>query len=242
MTTSDDDRRGRSEAEEHRRLRELLGAHALRALTPAEQIAVQAHLDGCVTCRAEFAEIAPLADALRLVSPDDVASTETPSSDLGARIRDRVSRERTLRERRDRRARVRMLAMVAAAVVVLGAGTATVVTELRDDRTPAVVVAGHERLALRAQQAGIGVSSAVLVPHTWGLEVRMTMTGVTAGERYRAVAVDRTGRRMPAGEFLGVSDRPVVCNMQAALLRADARAFVVLDAQGREVARADLSV
>ena len=111
-------------------------------------------------------------------------------------------------------------------------------TRNRDGPVPAAVP--RETVALRAEQPGIGVTSAVLIPHTWGLEVTFTMTGFGPGQRYRAVAVDRGGRRLPAGEFLGVSGRPVVCNMQAALLRDDARGFLVLDEQGRTVAAADL--
>jgi len=122
--------------------------------------------------------------------------------------------------------------------LIVGVGLAL---ELRQDsRGPAVVAVPMERIDLQAEQAGVDVRRAVLIPHTWGLEVQMTMTGVRAGERYRAVAVDHAGRQLPAGEFLGVADRPVVRNMQAALPRPDATAFLVLDASGRTVAEADL--
>jgi len=235
--TNDGDER---DPDRHRELREMLGAYAHGRLEPDEQVAVQAHLDGCPSCRAELAELTPLAAELRLVDPDGMRSTPTPSADLGQRIRAQVASEQALRDRRVRRdKRVRWLTAAAAAVaLVVGIGVAL---ELREgDRGPAVVAVPQERIDLRAQQPGIDVRSAVLIPHTWGLEVQMTVSGVRAGERYRAVAVDRAGRQLPAGEFLGVADRPVVCNMQAALLRPDATAFLVLDARGRTVAEADL--
>lgn len=53
--------------DEHNRLRELLGAYALGGLPDDAAAGVRAHLDGCPTCRAELAEIAPLADELRTV-------------------------------------------------------------------------------------------------------------------------------------------------------------------------------
>lgn len=238
--TGNDDRTGSGGPEQHRTLREMLGAHALGGLDLREELAVRAHLDGCPHCRAELAELAPLAAALQLVDPDGVPAAVTPPPDLGARIAGQVAQEQTLRNRRARRDRRSRVLAAAAAVAVLAAGTSTALRLQQDDGAGVVVAAGQEQLALRPEQAGVSVSSAVLVPHTWGLEVQLTMTGVTAGERYRAVAVDRDGRGLPAGEFLGVSDRPVVCNMQAALLRTDASAFLVLDEAGRTVARADL--
>ncbi|MEU4396797.1 zf-HC2 domain-containing protein [Kribbella sp. NPDC023855] len=56
-------------SEEHRRLREQLGAFALDQLTATERTAVQAHLDGCTDCRGELAAIGPLAAPLKLVDP-----------------------------------------------------------------------------------------------------------------------------------------------------------------------------
>ena len=79
----------------------------------------------------------------------------------------------------------------------------------------------------------------MLVPHTWGVELTVVMTGLTPGERYRAVALARDGARLPAGEFLGVA-RLMGCDLQAALLREDTAGFLVLDAQGRTVAEASL--
>lgn len=226
---------------QHRQVQEMLGAHALGGLGGREQTAVQSHLDGCASCRAELAELAPLAAALRLVDPEQLSGTVSPSPDLGQRISRQVVGESALRDRRARRHRGVRLLTAAAAVVVLIVGTGAALQLQQGGSAPVVLAAGQEPIPLQAQRAGISVSSAVLVPHTWGLEVTMTMSGVRTGERYRAVAVDRAGRQMPAGEFLGVADRPVVCNMQAALRRPDATAFLILDAQGQTVAQADLT-
>ena len=72
---------------DHQRLRELLGVHALGHLDPATDATVRAHLDGCAACRAELAEIAPLAGLLSGVRLDRVSSPPSPPAGLGTQIR-----------------------------------------------------------------------------------------------------------------------------------------------------------
>ena len=86
----------------HREMRELLGAYALGGLSKDAHAAVRAHVDGCPACRGELAEIAPLADALRLVDPDALSVVPVPPPDLGDRIVDRVLAERGLTQARAR--------------------------------------------------------------------------------------------------------------------------------------------
>ena len=218
---------------QHRALRELLGAHALGRLDPPERDALQAHLDGCPACRAELAELVPLSAALRLADPEHLDATPAPPAGLGSRILAQVAQERS---RRDLQRRHRLLA-AAAASVVLALGGASAVLLTGDDAPPAVAT---ERVALQARVPDLQVRSADLVPHTWGVEVTVVLTGLHPGERYHALVVDRAGRRLPAGEFLGVDDRPATCDLQAALLRQDARGFLLVDAAGTTVASADL--
>ena len=217
----------------HRALRELLGAHALGRLDPPERDALQAHLDGCPACRAELAELAPLSAALRLADPKHLDATPVPPADLGSRIQAQLARERGAR---DLRRRTRLLAAAAALVVLAVGGTSAVL--LNRDGAPAAVAA--EPVALQARIPDLQVRSADLVPHTWGVEVTVVLTGLHPGERYRALVVDRAGRRLPAGEFLGVAERPATCDLQAALLRQDARGFLLVDAAGRTAASAEL--
>ena len=80
----------------HRELRELLGAYALGALPDEARAQLRAHLDGCAACRDELGEIAPLADALRLVKPDALSTVPVPPADLGDRIVGRIAEERAL--------------------------------------------------------------------------------------------------------------------------------------------------
>ncbi|MGX5657907.1 zf-HC2 domain-containing protein, partial [Geodermatophilus nigrescens] len=70
--------------DEHRELREQLGAYALGHLTGAERDRVRAHLDGCADCRAELADIAPLAARLAAVDPRALDETPAPPPERGA--------------------------------------------------------------------------------------------------------------------------------------------------------------
>ncbi len=241
-------------SDEHRLLRELLGTFALGALPEDEASGLRAHLDGCAACRAELAEIAPLAADLRGVDPDALTSVATPPIDLGDRIRGQVAAERELVQARERRTQRRTSvrrstrrAVAAAAVVVLGAGALGAGTvlgrstapELQALPAPSSTAPSFERVALRTA-VGLQAETASLVPHTWGVEARFEGSGFAAGRVYRAAFRAQDGRMVPAGEFLGTGAKTLKCNMQSALLRDDATGFVVVDDAGVEVLTASL--
>lgn len=249
-----------SAPQEHRQLRELLGAYALGALPGPEAAGLLAHLDGCAECRAELAELAPLAEALRGVDPDALSVLAAPPADLGVRIRQRVAEEgalvraRSSREQRAEQARRRTQGRVtvaaAAAVLATVAGVSTFVGR----STAPVVVAAPSTApsttsspaAIPLEQvpvvaaAGLQVSTASVIAHTWGLEARFDGTGFAAGQVYRAAFRSADGTLLPAGEFLGTGAKTLKCNMQSALLRSDASGFVVMDQDGKTVLSAEL--
>lgn len=237
----------------HRELRELLGAYALGGLPEQEQARLRAHLDGCPACRVDLAEIAPLGEALRQVEPDTLSRVPAPPPDLGDRIVARIAEERGLRQaharRAHRRAAVRarsrgLLTAAAAAVLVIAAlaagtvfGRATA-PELTAAPPPARLPV--ETIALRALDPSVTTGSAVVVAHTWGAEAKFEASGLAAGEVYRAAFRAADGSLLPAGEFIGIGDKTLTCNMQSALLRDDTTGFVVTDEDGQTVLTADL--
>lgn len=241
------------ESSAHRELRELLGAYALGGLPEEARARLRAHLDGCGACRAELAEISPLAHALRGVEPEALSAMPVPPADLGDRIIARIAEERTLAEARARRderhgavrARSRglMRAVVAAVLVVAALAGGTVLgraTAPDQTATPPAAPLPIEDMTLRAVDQSVDIESAVVVAHTWGVEARFEASGLDAGEVYRAAFRAEDGRLLPAGEFMGVGDGALTCNMQAALLRDDTTGFVVTDDDGRAVLVADL--
>lgn len=132
--------------------------------------------------------------------------------------------------------RLPLLPLLAAAAVVIVALVAGTVVLRRDD-APAVV---REEVAVDEVQRGLD-ADATLIAHTWGTEITLVARGLGAGAKYEVSFIDSDGGRVAAGTFLGVGAKPVTCNLNAAVLRPDARSFEVADRNGQVVLRADLS-
>ncbi|HET9591511.1 MAG TPA: zf-HC2 domain-containing protein, partial [Solirubrobacterales bacterium] len=66
--------------------RELLGVYALGQLEGDERVGLEAHLEGCAQCRAELAELEPVARMLPHADPERFESAPQPPPELGARI------------------------------------------------------------------------------------------------------------------------------------------------------------
>ncbi|MEU4396798.1 hypothetical protein [Kribbella sp. NPDC023855] len=78
-------------------------------------------------------------------------------------------------------------------------------------------------------------STAQVVPHTWGMEIKLAGSGFDAGKRYYVIVVGVDGRVAQAGEFIGTGPKPMLCNLNSSVLRADAKFFEVLDEADRVV-------
>ncbi|GAA1302128.1 hypothetical protein GCM10009634_61160 [Saccharothrix xinjiangensis] len=201
-----------------------MGAFVLGQLPPEQEPAVRAHVDGCLACRTEVVELRPVAELLRLVDPDRVTGEAPVPPHLGELV---VSRVRAERRRRVPRWGATAAAAVLVSLVSGGIGW----------------YAGQPSLPLEpvAVQAGAGVRArAALVPHTWGVEIKLTASGFTAGRAYRVVVTDREGREASAGAFVGTGDAPMTCNLNSSVLRGDATRFAVLGDDGEVVLTASL--
>ncbi|MEJ2885433.1 zf-HC2 domain-containing protein [Actinomycetospora aeridis] len=216
---------------DHDRLRELLGAHALGGLDDAERAEIEAHLEGCAACRAELAEIAPLAGPLASVDPD-AAPTPTAAPDDFAAVLGRVRAEEAVVTPLDarRRRRVPLLGAVAAAAVIGLAGAGIGVAASAAGEPPV------EPAAVQALDPGVRADAGT-IDHTWGVEVVLTASGFAEGQRYEVTVLDRAGRPVPAGAFRGTGAAEMVCRLNSSVLREQAGGFVVTDADGDEVLR-----
>ena len=204
--------------------REQLGAFVLEQLPPEQEPAVRAHVDGCRACRTEVAELRPVAELLRLVNPDRPAGKGSVPPHLGELV---VARVRA--ERRRRVPRWGGLAAAAVLVAVVSGGIGW--------------YSGQPPLPLEpvAVQTGAGVrAQAAVVPHTWGVEIKLTASGFVAGRAYRAVVTDLDGREVSAGTFIGTGGTPMNCNLNSSVPRDDAKRFTVLDDGGEVVLTASL--
>jgi hypothetical protein len=221
----------------HERLREQLGAHALGALDDEERAEVDAHLRTCASCRAELAELVPLAGPLRHVDPDAVRTTTgttagpPPSPDGFAAVLDRLGAEEEPREAPRPRRRVAPLlatAAVAAVVGLAGVGIGLAVGAAGEPPVDPVAVQSLDP-AVRA--------TAGTIDHTWGVEMVLTASGFAEGQTYDVTVLDRAGRPVPAGAFRGTGPAEMVCRLNSSVLRDQAGGFVVTDAEGDEVLR-----
>lgn len=94
-------------------------AYVLGALSPSDRRDFEAHLDECADCRRAVAELAPTVGLLSRISPEDAESIDDEELDDDS---DRPAAVLSLaRERSHRRRRLRIVALVAAAVLVIAA-------------------------------------------------------------------------------------------------------------------------
>lgn len=221
--------------DEHRAMREMMGAYLLADLDDNERVRLRAHLDGCAACRAELASLTPVVIALGDVDPDMLADEPTPDPALEQRILFGVADE-TRRQRRRSVVRTGALAAAAAVLAVVAFGIGIAVDRSAPANPPAVTL---EPVAVDSMRPGVD-ASADLVDHSWGLEIKLAASGLREGVRYRGTVRDAAGREYPAGGFLGVADTIVLCNMTSPVMRADAVSFVVRTLDGRPVLRSQL--
>lgn len=201
---------------------------------------MRVHVEDCPACRADLAEILPVARSLDAVDPARFEDPPTPPPDLGERIRDEIARERLARDRDEVGARRRVAVpggWIAAAAVVLAllAGGA-IGGWIGRETAPTPAAVPTEPISLQVPAAsGIRVESANLVAHTWGVELRIVGTGFADGQRFRAAFRTEDGRLTPAGEFRGVGQASMTCFLQSSAMREDVTEVVVTDRRGNTV-------
>ncbi len=213
----------------HQEFRESLGAYVLGQLDAAERAQLDEHLASCEECRAEVTELSPLAAGLRSVDLDALMPVGiVPPPELDDRIR------AALPSASAHSPRFRGWKPAAAGLAVGIAASTVIAVSLPDDK-PATV-AGPTIISVDRINAESGVTaSAGLVDHTWGVEIKLSATGLPADQAYDVKVIAKNGKEYEAGEFVGVAGKTITCNMSSSVLLADATSFTVVDAAGHEV-------
>jgi len=210
-----------------RRWRELLGAYLLGQIGFEERAGLEAHLDGCAECRAELAELRPVAGALDAADPTHLGSPPSPPAELADRVFAHVHTAR--RKERRRRWAFRVGAGIAAAAVALSVAIA-LKPEPRVER---------EVFAFKTIPAGV-IAQATLYHRPEGVEVWLQVKGLTPGATY-AVWVERAaGQRVPLGTFNAIAGNAHVV-LPSTVQRLDATAVGVSDTEGHIVLRAPIT-
>jgi hypothetical protein len=187
----------------------MLGAYSLGILDPDERHAVDEHLAGCASCRAELAELTTTARLLDEV-PADLLFADTPATD------DLVL-ARTLRAMRKERSAGRMqrLTAVAASIVALvavsaGLGIAVGRGTAQDKGPSATASPAPGLLRKTASDAATGASvNASITPAAGWVRLEVKVAGVAQGERCKLIAVSDSGAREVAGSWV-VSEKGAI--------------------------------
>lgn len=212
--------------ESHERWQGLVALAAVDAVPADEAPELEAHLRGCPQCRSELEQLHDVTAAVHNAELHMTTGEEEPPTHLGERVVWVVAKAR-----RSERLRSRAVAGIAAAAACLAFFAIGLAV-------PGPAGAPQEPVELVAAE---GVDAqASLVAHTWGTEVKFVIEGLTDGEHYDVSFLAADGRRVSAGTFIGVGHRPVVCDMNAALLREDARRMEVAASDGEVVLAADV--
>lgn len=178
-----------------REWRESLGAYALGQLEGDERVGLEAHLEGCASCRAELASLEPVARMLPHAEPARfVGPAPQPPPELGQRIAATIESERRqLRRQRSRRRLFGGFALGGAAAAV-AAVLLLFVFAGSDEGTP------QQQVRFASLPPGVKID-ATLEPHAFGTEIHMYVHGVPSGTLCRVWLRGPNGESYPAGTF-----------------------------------------
>ncbi|GAA0531462.1 hypothetical protein GCM10010172_10240 [Paractinoplanes ferrugineus] len=201
----------------------LLGAYVLGVLDLSEQDSVRAHLDGCAPCRREVDDLREMEQALGELPPEAFLDGPPPGGDLLLR---RTIDEVRGEHRRETR-RKRTLLAAAAALVLIAALGGGLLLGRRTAGDPSPVADTAPARVGSASVAATGVRmTAEVAPAAGWVRVRVTISGVPAGEECRLVVLARDGSREQAGSWLAPEFGTTTVDGAAVLAPADVAAVL----------------
>lgn len=170
-------------------IRPELAGYVLGGLEPGEVAVVEAHLAACTVCRAERDELAPLPPLLGLAGPDSPPAPD----DLRPRVLRTAGRRR------------QVPILVAAALMLLAGLAGGLVVTLGTGAPDADMV-----VALGAADTAGVSGDAELLQTDAGVRLDLALAGVQpASDGYYHAWLERDGRRVSAGTFVGTTDGQV---------------------------------
>jgi anti-sigma factor RsiW len=209
-------------SDDHRHVREQLGAFALGVVDDAERTAIQAHLDGCADCRAELAQLQRVARRLDVLQGE----TSPTSPPQPARPADRLFVRLAAERRRRNRGVTAAVAGVAAALLILG-----------------VLVSPRDPPAGRSVEFAVApegvTASAELRDWGWGTQMYLKISGLPSDQRLAVWLEQPDGTRVSAGTFTTTGGE-LTMMLGAATPTSDAVALGVSDEGGTTLLRAPL--
>ncbi len=179
---------------ECREWRELLGVYALDHLEGDERAGLEAHLEGCASCREELAALAPVAQMLPHADPGRFGPAPQPPPELGQRIAATIESEKRQVEQRQRRRLFGGFAFAGVTAAAVAAVLLLLVFGGASGKDPA------QQVRFADLPAGISID-ATLEPHAYGTEIHMYVHGVPSGTLCKVWLRGPKGVSYPAGTF-----------------------------------------
>jgi hypothetical protein len=201
-----------------REWREALGAYALGHLEGDELTRLEAHLEGCPSCRAEATALAAVASLLPHADPAHFGPAPLPPPELGKRITATIDAERRAK-RRHRRLRLGF-GLGGAAAAAAAAVLAIFVLSGGGSGGPA------QHVSFRALPSGVKIAAA-LEPQAYGTEIHMYVSGIRSGTLCQVYMRGPDGRDISAGTFRYRWGGDASAVLSAALDLSRAKALVV---------------
>lgn len=205
-------------AENCREWREGLGAYALDHLSDTERAGIEAHIEGCDSCRAELESLVAVSQLLPHADPERFGPAPQPPPELGKRITATISAERRSK-RRQRRLRFG-LGFAGAAAAATAAVLAIFVLSSGEGPGP------EQHIAFRSLPEGVKIA-ATLEPQAFGTEIHMYVKGIRSGTLCRVYMRGPGGNDVSAGTFRYRWGGDASAVLSAALDLSRAQALVV---------------
>ncbi|MGE5283153.1 MAG: anti-sigma factor family protein [Chloroflexota bacterium] len=184
-------------AERCREWRESLGAYALGQLPEGERAGLEAHLEGCPDCRGELESLAGVARVMPLADPEHLESAPSPPPALADRVLAAVEAEQRAGEGHTRKRRHRRFGLALSGVAAAAAAAVLAIFVLGGGSGES---APEREIAFGSLPTGMEIDT-TLIPHSFGTEIHVYVSGVRSGTLCRVFLRDAAGRRVSAGSF-----------------------------------------
>ncbi|MDQ1586069.1 MAG: hypothetical protein QOH80_1434 [Actinomycetota bacterium] len=197
-----------------------VGAYALGTLEPDDRARIAAHLTGCADCRETAEAFAPLPAMLAKVDPQEIGASVEPSESAYQRLAKAAVHQRVQRRRT-------WLAVAAAVVALLIGVTAVGFVNRNNGDVNSTAVASSGAVHARVTLESVPIGS----------RLTLQLSGVSAGERCRLVAIADDGRREVAGTWEATYEGTATIRGTTSIPASSVRSLLVETLDGRALVR-----
>jgi predicted anti-sigma-YlaC factor YlaD len=206
----------------------LIAMRALGGLSRDEEMALDAHLEGCAECESLADEMSSTAAMLAYVDPASVEPTALVAPELAQRVLGDLRSAGALqrRRRRVRAGAATLVGAIAAALILV-----TVLSGTTPSTTQRTLALGPTAAASFSASSPVK-ATAVLVDQSWGTSVDFSERGLPGGGVYTVSMETAAGTWWTAGTYRSIAGRTVSATMACAVAMGDITGLRVVNAKG----------